>query len=196
MTEITIAALNGIDLDAAYTIFEKSYNESTGKSWSKDQFIWKAQQWEFFGDNNGFITARKQRNGNYKLTGAAGSPFSVVKGMKELIDMDVPIWGAMDDKLATALSKKMGFIRPPATLVRLLVPIISRSGTKVEKVESDGAIVVYMDEIGYVTKYFVCNMNWVKSMVKWMLSTNEVSAGEKAKIMAAVKGSIKLPFFG
>jgi hypothetical protein len=60
-----------IDLDRAFDIFNQSYIKSTGKSWEKDKFVERAQNWTFFGDANGYVAVRVQHGGMVKVVGVA-----------------------------------------------------------------------------------------------------------------------------
>jgi hypothetical protein len=84
----------------AYELFKNSYEKSTGSSWSESKFANKASQWTFFGiKNRGFIAARKQNTGDYKLTGSAGDTRGILLGTKELSQLSEPVWGMATDDI-------------------------------------------------------------------------------------------------
>ena len=54
----------GLDDDAKdriFSIFKDSYEKSLGTSWSKDKFLSRANNWEFYGTEKGFVAVRPQR---------------------------------------------------------------------------------------------------------------------------------------
>lgn len=158
-----------MDLDKAYEIFNQEYLNSTGKSWSKDKFLSRARDWEFWGDENGFVTTRRQNSGYIKLVGAAGSDKSKYKGFKELIETNLPVWGMVDIKIA-GLLKKMGY-RGPNTLEKIMFQQLMASGRmnpvlgdgKVESIEGDKITITYPD-IGTVEKYFMGSPQYWKKV--------------------------------
>lgn len=158
-----------IDMNRAYEIFNQEYLQSTGKSWAKDKFLQRAQNWEFWGDENGFVTTRSQNSGFIKLVGAAGSDKSKYKGFKELTQKNLPVWGMVDAKIA-GLLKKMGF-RGPNMIERIAFKNLLKSGkmdavlggAKLESIKGDEITLTYPD-IGTVTKYFMGSPQYWKKM--------------------------------
>ena len=158
-----------IDMDRAYEIFNQEYLQSTGKSWSKDKFLQRARNWEFWGDQNGFVTTRSQNSGFVKLVGAAGSDKSKYKGFKELSQNNLPVWGMVDGKIREVL-KKMGY-RGPNMVERLAFQALLKSGkmdavlggAKLESIKGDEITLTYPD-IGTVTKYFMGSPEYWKMM--------------------------------
>ena len=160
--------LTSDEQDHIYNIFKASYEKSTSVSWDKNKFDNKANGWLFFGDKeNGFITVRKQNSGIYKLTGAAGTLMSIGSGLSEIINMNVPIWGMMDDKLANMLSKKYGFIRPAKWLTKMLIKLIPSSifGNTNFDINDDGSITLHYSDVGDAKKYFVANKEYYKFLL-------------------------------
>ena len=158
-----------IDMDRAYDIFNDEYIKSTGKSWTKDKFLQRAKNWEFYGDNNGFITVRKQASGFVKLVGAAGSDKSKYKGFKELASHNLPVWGMVDDKIFKLL-KKMGYRGPnmlellafkkfmtPEKMSKVL------GGATIDNIEGNKVTLTYPD-IGTVTKYYIASPQYWKKL--------------------------------
>ena len=166
---------NTIDMDRAYEIFNQEYLQSTGKSWSKDKFLNRVRNWEFWGDENGFVTTRRQNSGFVKLVGAAGSDKSKYKGFKELASKNLPVWGMVDAKIQ-GLLKKMGY-RGPNMVERLAFQGLLKSGkmdavlggAKLESIKGDQITLTYPD-IGTVTKYFMGSPEYWKMMHRSFLS--------------------------
>ncbi len=67
-----------------FGMFEESYRKETGQAWSQPKFESRAQNWHFYGDEDGFVAVRPQRSGMKKLVGVAGSPKSIIKGVDQL----------------------------------------------------------------------------------------------------------------
>lgn len=158
-----------IDMDRAYEIFNQEYLQSTGRSWSKDKFLQRARNWEFWGDQNGFVTTRSQNSGFVKLVGAAGSDKSKYKGFKELSQKNLPVWGMVDEKIR-GLLKKMGY-RGPNMVERLAFQGLLKSGkmdavlggAKLESIKGDQVTLTYPD-VGTVTKYFMGSPQYWKML--------------------------------
>jgi hypothetical protein len=158
-----------IDMDRAYEIFNQEYIKSTGKSWTKDKFFNRAQNWDFYGDNNGFITARSQASGFVKLVGAAGSDKSKYKGFKELTSKHLPVWGMVDDKIF-AMLQKMGFRGPNIielfAFKKMMTPEKMSSvlgGATINNIEGNKVTLTYPD-IGTVTKYYIASPEYWKKI--------------------------------
>ena len=151
---------DNIDLNKAYEIFNREYLESTGKSWSKDKFLGRARNWTFYGDENGYVAVRPQRSGFVKLVGAAGSDKSKFKGFKELISENSPVWGMVDDRIASLLTK-LGF-RGPNKIEMLIFNKLIKSdqfkdvlgGAEILNIKGSAVTLKYPD-VGTVTKYFM-----------------------------------------
>lgn len=158
-----------IDMDRAYEIFSAEYLKSTGKVWSKEKFLQRAQQWDFYGDENGFITVRRQNSGFVKLVGAAGSDKSKYKGFKELTSKHLPVWGMVDDRIS-GLLQKMGFRGPNMLEMFIFKKFMTPEkmsavlgDAKIEKIEGSKVTLTYPD-IGTVVKYFVASPEYWKKI--------------------------------
>jgi hypothetical protein len=153
-----------------YDMFRDSYQRETGQSWDRPKFDSRAQNWQFYGDDEGFIAVRPQRSGLKKLVGAAGSPRSVLKGANDLLSEGSPIWGAVSSPLAAA-AKKRGFIVPHLhfggpTLIRMLIRQIPPEvfGGVTPKVLPDGGLELNYPDVGKATKYIVFNKEYLKHL--------------------------------
>lgn len=157
----------GIDLDRAYELFTASYQEHTGAVWSKDKFMQRASNWKFYGDNSGYIAIRPQRSGLVKLVGVGGSPRSIMKGMKQIMDQHLPIWGMMSKDIVP-MAIKMGMIQPPAWIVKGMLKLIPSSvfGDVPFNINNDGSITLQYNDVGDATKYFVGSKEYFKHMIK------------------------------
>ena len=158
-----------IDMDRAYEIFNQEYIQITGKSWDINKFLRRAQNWDFYGDVNGFITVRKQNSGFVKLVGAAGSDKSKYKGFKELATKNLPVWGMVDDKIFGLLSK-MGYRGPNKIesfmFKKFMTPERMGSvlgGATIESIEGNKVVLTYPD-IGTVTKYYIASPEYWKKV--------------------------------
>lgn len=159
----------GIDIDRAYELFRDEYMKSTGKAWSKDKFMQRAGNWQFYGDQNGFIAVRPQQSGFVKFVGAAGSDKSKYKGFKELAAKNLPLWGMVDDKIAGLLTK-LGFRGPNKlelfAFKKLMTPEKMASvlgGATIESIDGSKVTMTYPD-IGTVVKYFVAAPQYWKKI--------------------------------
>ena len=148
------------DMDRIYELFNQEYMQSTGKSWTKDKFLQRSINWDFGGDENGFIATRPQRSGFVKLVGAAGSDKSKYKGFKELLQKNLPVWGMVDSKLASMLIK-LGYRGPNMSekpfVDKMLTSERMRSslgGAIVKDIDGDKITLSYPD-IGNVEKYLM-----------------------------------------
>jgi hypothetical protein len=156
-----------IDLDRAYELFSASYQEHTGTAWTKEKFISRSQSWDFYGDENGYVAVRPQHSGLVKLVGVGGSPRSVVKGMKQIMDKHLPVWGMMSSDLVP-MAKKLGMIQPPAWIVKGMLKLIPSGvfGNVPITVNSDGSITLQYSDVGEATKYFVGSKEYFIHMLK------------------------------
>ncbi len=148
------------DMDRIYELFNQEYMQSTGKSWTKDKFLQRSINWDFWGDENGFIATRPQRSGFVKLVGAAGSDKSKYKGFKELLQKNLPVWGMVDSNLASMLVK-LGYRGPNMSekpfVDKMLTSERMRSslgGAIVKDIDGDKITLSYPD-IGNVEKYLM-----------------------------------------
>jgi hypothetical protein len=155
------------DYKRYYDIFAKEYNQSTGAAWSYNKFAQRAQDWTFYGDNTGFIAVRFQNSGYVKLVGMAGSMRGKYKGIKEIIQQKVPLWGAVSEDIAQ-MASKMGFVRPPVFLIKMLLKAIPAGvfGTEKLIVNSDGSITISYGDVGTVKKYFIATPQYFMKLIK------------------------------
>ena len=158
-----------IDMNRAYEIFVQEYLQSTGKTWAKDKFLQRAQNWDFYGDANGFITVRPQQSGFVKLVGAAGSDKSKYKGFKELVAKHLPVWGMVDDKIL-GLLQKLGFRGPNMIELILFKKFMTPEkmasvlgSASIDKIEGSKVTLTYPD-VGTVVKYFVASPEYWKKI--------------------------------
>lgn len=166
--KFTIHNVDDFEKEDIYNIFKDSYEKSTGSSWSKEKFFDRANLWTFYGDpKKGFITVRTQRSGPIKITGVAGNPMSAYKGLKELIDTEhKPIWGMATKDIVDKM-KKMGFISPPAFLIKIMMKVIPASvfGGVASEVLSDGGVKFSYNDVGDSVKYFFANKDYYKHLI-------------------------------
>lgn len=158
-----------IDMDRAYEIFAQEYLQSTGQTWSKEKFLQRSQNWDFYGDANGFITTRTQNSGFVKLVGAAGSDKSKYKGFKELASKKLPVWGMVDAKI-TGLLSKLGYRGPNMLELMIFKKMMTPEkmqavlgGATIDSVEGNKVVLTYPD-VGTVTKYFIASPEYWKKV--------------------------------
>ena len=146
-----------IPLDAAYEIFKNEYDKSTGASWSYDKFMGRARNWEFYGDEKGYVAIRRQRSGLVKLVGMAGDNRSKLKGINDLISMKMPLWG-MVSKDIKDIAVRRG-MREPNFLERQVlkrsIPPEVLGGAEILEYQKDGGIKLQYPDVGVVVKYLV-----------------------------------------
>ena len=159
-------SIGDIDLDKAYELFSASYNKHAGNAWSKEKFISRARNWEFYGDDKGYVAVRVQGSGLVKLVGVGGTPRSVVKGLKQIMDQHLPIWGMMSGELVP-MAKKLGMIQPPAWVVKGMLKFIPPSvfGDAPFTINDDGSITLQYSDVGEATKFFVGSKEYFKHMI-------------------------------
>jgi hypothetical protein len=146
-----------IPLDTAYEIFKNEYDKSTGKSWTYDKFMGRARNWEFYGDEKGYVAIRRQRSGLVKLVGMAGDNRSKLKGINDLISMKMPLWG-MVSKDIKDIAVRRG-MREPNFLERQVlkrsIPPEVLGGAEILEYQRDGGIKIQYPDVGVVVKFLV-----------------------------------------
>lgn len=151
--------LSDIDADEAYDKFKKTYDDATGWSWSKEQFLGKAGNWRFYGDNSGYIAVREQNSGMLKLVGMAGSMKGIYRGMQELLKETQPIWGAVTKNIAD-MAKKVGFeTAEPLEVQNNINKIPSNvfGNARIQGVQMDGGINFIFPNGQTAIKYLIGN---------------------------------------
>lgn len=176
-------SLDNIDLDKAYEIFKSSYDKSTGTAWSKEKFKHKASSWKFYGDDSGYVAIRPQRSGLMKLNGVAGNPRGIVKGLRDLLAEDHPTWGMISFDMLS-MAHKIGFITPPAFVIKILIKSIPSSvfGAPFD-INDDGSITLHYSDVGSATKYFIANKKYYKQLIPQMAGS-ATNMASKAAIKA------------
>lgn len=162
-----------LDLDAAYNIFKKEYEQTTGKSWDIHHFKSRAANWEFYGDHNGYVALRPQNSGYYKLVASAGNNKSKYKALLEITSKNLPVWGLVTKDIASLLMK-VGYKQPNFIERKILMSKIKYSvfgNSQLKEVLPDGGIVVNQSGgIGEVVKYFIGSPEYWKKAYSSFLS--------------------------
>jgi len=158
------------DINNMYDLYKKSYEKSTGKAWNRQEFNIRTDNWDFFGDEKGYVAARPQSDGLYKLTIVAGDTRSILKGIKELLSLNKPVWG-MVSKDILPMTNKLGFKTPSKLLIKTILKFIPKEsfGDVDFDVNSDGSITLKYEDLGNATKYFIANkeyFNFLKQKIK------------------------------
>lgn len=146
-----------LDMTKAYDVFRQEYEESTGQSWSKDKFMQRASNWQFFGDENGFVAVRPQRSGFVKLVGMAGDNKSKLRGIQQIQQMGLPVWG-MVSKDIKDIAVKRGMREPnmiERTLLKQALNSAALGDAEILGYTSDNGVRLRYPDIGEVTKYMV-----------------------------------------
>jgi len=162
--EYKLSDLNAKDV---YNKFKESYEKETGTSWSEGKFMGRASKWTFYGNSDGFVAVRPQKSGLVKMVGIAGSPKAALLGYKKMIAQKKPVWGMMSDKLAE-MSEKMGMIRAPAMLIKLMMPRIPKEifGGVEFDINKDGSVTFEYKDVGKATKYFVGSKQYYEQVMQ------------------------------
>lgn len=159
------------EINSLYQIFKNSYLKSIGTSWNFDKFKSRITNWTLFGNSEGFVTARKENNGNLKLTGSGGNLKGVLSGLNQLLSTNKPIWGIVTIDIANML-KKRDFFTPNKYFVDIILKILSDQLDGKIQVNNDGSFII-TDEFGNsLNKVFVANKLYYKSL----LVNNEIMA--------------------
>jgi GNAT superfamily N-acetyltransferase len=166
-----------------YNVFRDSYIKATGSAWDRNKFERRAQNWEFYGTNTGFVAVRPQRGGLYKLVGVGGEKISIMKGMHELLSRGVPIWGVVTDKIAGILKSKFSFKTPSKIMTKILLKMIPSSayGNVPLIVNNDGSITLEYSDVGATKKFFIGNDAYFKKLREKLISKGSDIVKDKLK---------------
>jgi hypothetical protein len=151
--------------DNIFNLFKSSYEKAIGTSWSREKFNSRVYNWQFYGDENGFIAIRPQKSGFQKLVGVGGSGKSILKGFDELNSKNLPVWGMVSFEIAALLNKK-GYKTPPSFVLKFILKMIPANvfnGAEF-KINKDGSITINYSDVGEATKYFVANDYYFKKI--------------------------------
>lgn len=153
-----------------YELFKQSYEKATQNSWTYEKFKQRSQYWDFYGDYNGYVSVRMQKNGLYKFTSVAGSLKSISKGLEEISKKNLPVWGAVSPKIGEVMVKRYGYYKPNNFLMKMLYKIFKKSSGDVKtELNSDGTITVHYEDVGVVDKVIITNQNalgTIKNLIK------------------------------
>jgi len=186
MIELKEEHLINMDMDRAFDMFQKSYVKSTGTSWDKDKFISRAQGWEFYGDDNGFVAIRKQKSKLIKLVGVAGSLKSIYKGIKEIQNTysNYPIWGMVSIDIANQLERIGGFIPVKVksgikntiflNLIKTMIPSSVFGGATITKLNNDGTLSFSYPDVGETNKILIGNKLYLDYFKDQLLNLKNV----------------------
>jgi len=146
-----------LPLDNAYEIFRNEYEKATGKSWDRNKFESRARNWEFYGDEKGYVAVRRQNSGFVKLVGMAGYNRSKLKGIQDLVSMNLPLWGMVSKDIKDIAVRKG--MRQPNFLERQVLKNNIKpevfGDAKILDYQSDGGVKFEYPDIGVVVKYLV-----------------------------------------
>lgn len=151
--------IKGIQLDMtkAYNVFRQEYEESTGQSWSQDKFMQRARNWQFFGDENGFVAVRPQRSGFVKLVGMAGDNKSKLRGIQQIQQQGLPIWGMVSKEIKD-MAVKRGMREPnmiERTVLKKALNSAALGDAEILGYTSDNGVRLRYPDIGEVVKYMI-----------------------------------------
>lgn len=151
------------DINDLYDKFKNNHEEISGIMWDKKD----STDIQYFGDEHGYIAIQPQPSGLYKLIGAAGSHRSKIKGMEEIINQKLPVWGLVSKQIKNILLK-IGFQEPDYREFKILYPhaqSIINNGT-IKDITNDKGLKINYGGIGTVIKYFVGTSDYWKNISK------------------------------
>lgn len=153
-----------------YQLYKNSYEKSVGNAWDENKFFERAEDWEFFGDKEGYVAARLQNSGMYKLAVVGGNIRGILKGMQELSSLNKPTWGMVSKDLLPMV-QRLDFKTPNAVTMNLLLRLIPKEvfGGVDFKINLDGSITLKYSDTGDAKKYFVGNkqyFDFLKNQIK------------------------------
>jgi ribosomal protein S18 acetylase RimI-like enzyme len=146
-----------LDMTKAYDVFRQEYEESTGQSWSQDKFMQRARNWQFFGDENGFVAVRPQRSGFVKLVGMAGDNKSKLRGIQQIQQQGLPIWGMVSKEIKD-MAVKRGMREPnmiERTVLKQALNSAALGDAEILGYTSDNGVRLRYPDIGEVVKYMI-----------------------------------------
>ena len=177
--EFFFSSMSQSEQDNVYQVFKDSYEQSTGKAFSKNQFMSRAMGWEFYGSSDTYLAIRRQRSGMIKLNGIASSETNprlkltkIKNALEELVEKNPnsPIWGAVSEEIARMADKvKIGgqkvFYVPHKMFggkflmskIVASIPASVMGGQKIEFNETKGSISLDVPGIGTTEKYLIAN---------------------------------------
>lgn len=152
------------DLQAAHELFRRSYEEATGAAFSYDQFVSRARNWTFIGNEKGYVAVREQDGGLLKLVGSAGDKRLVFRAMQSLIEGDAPVWGAVTEDLKD-MSSRIGMYSLSTPETASLIKGLSRfmRSLPIQSVNDDGSITVNTPS-GAQNKFLIGNKAYLDLM--------------------------------
>lgn len=188
--------------DMAWKLFEKSYTDAYNKElekaqkegrqpnvvqpWTRSHFESRASNWSFYGDDKGYVTARFQRNKEnpddsmFKLVGTAGSPKAQLKGFLELQKTGKAIWGVVTENIKD-MAVRFGFITPSAESMKVLrdfIPEGVQVSEMISGINDDGSVQVKMPNDQIITKFYIANDIYYKTLAKNNLSKFDIEYNE------------------
>jgi hypothetical protein len=155
-----------LDMTKAYDVFRKEYEESTGQSWSQDKFMQRARNWQFFGDENGFVAVRPQRSGFVKLVGMAGDNKSKLRGIQQIQQQGLPIWGMVSKEIKD-MAIKRGMREPnmiERTVLKQALNSAALGDAEILGYTSDNGVRLRYPDIGEVTKYMIGSQEYYQKL--------------------------------
>lgn len=190
--------------DKAWQLFEKSYTKAyetelakaqkegrkpnVVQPWTRPHFESRARSWSFYGDDNGYVTARYQNNKEnpedsmFKLVGTAGSPKSQLKGFLELQKSGKAIWGVVTENIKD-MAVRFGFITPSAESMKVLktfIPEGAQASEMISGINDDGSVQVNVPNSDQViTKFYIANDIYYKTLAKNNLSKFDIQYNDQ-----------------
>ena len=146
-----------LDMNRAYDVFRKEYEESTGQSWTREKFMQRSQNWQFFGDENGFVAVRPQKSGFIKLVGMAGDNKSKLRAIQQLQEQKLPVWG-MVSKDIKDIAVRRGMREPnmiERTVIKQALNSVALGDAEIIGYTSDNGVRLRYPDVGEVVKYMI-----------------------------------------
>lgn len=196
--------------DSAWQLFQKSYEDAYQKEkqkaelegrepnvvepWDRNKFESRASNWTFFGNSQGYVSARFQfdrsnpEDSMYKLVGTAGekgadgetnykSIKSQLKGLLELQKTGKAVWGAVTENIKD-FAVKYGFISPhpkAMKILKLLIPQESNFAKMISEINEDGSIQIDIDGDHSIKKFYIANDIYYKILIKNTLKNYNIA---------------------
>jgi len=193
-----------IDMPKTYERFKDSYEKATGKAWTFDKFKQRAENWKFYGSEDGYVAVKEQKSGMYKLVGVAGDDSNPIKkgralisALNDILSEGKPVWGMVSGDIKNML-EKFGMKSPPTLLLKTLMKFIPSGvlgGAKVGQIFSDGAIEIEYSDVGKSTKYFMGNSEYYHRLAQMINGNDKIPQMMRNYLIKTIERIASSSFF-
>ncbi len=195
-----VQSLSPADQDLLFATFEKSYIDATGAAFSRNDFQWRAEGWEFYGSVEGGVSVRRQNSGGLKMTSCYGDIKEITAGFRDMIAKNpgVIIWGVMPQDLCRALEfltrSTKDFKRLPGVIVKIAFPYLAKAlgmhGAGAS-VGLDGGVTVDTPA-GPMKKFLIGNKNYFDFLKDGIENSDTTKLPIPAPVINTLKGMVNL----